>query len=370
MNVSKELYQPKDNNKPKWIIPPKLNLPLRPDASNDNTCKVSTQPPEPLQVHDSQTGILNPFYKNIKLYIITTFILLLLISVLLYALGILPPQLAIIFSAYSAIVSIIVTGWEQVKPFTALTWQQASHRRAMIILSLITVILSTSIVLSTKAEFFNSTPDIVEQSFTPKPVENHHVSTYIINQQIPMCTPTSGAIWRSTFPQEIRIHCQLSGLEITQVFFPHYAELDLEQPTANAFNQVLSKVEARITFLNPFDSDTWAGIFIQIPQISNIKYVLALNALGQWRIENGVSDGDIPVFAHGKIPLNPTQGTTLKIEVQNGALYLFINQEAIYSYGISDSTHLARLTHNLVGFRVENSETTSSAVLFSNFKLS
>ena len=145
----------------------------------------------------------------------------------------------------------------------------------------------------------------------------------------------------------------------------YYAELDLDDVRGNTYNQAVFRVSVTITFQNPTDTATMASLLVQTPQAQGVAggYILALNPIGQWQLQDTKSATDIPVVRHGIIPIHSSQPTTITIEVINKILYASINNQWVIAYPDTLNESPAA-----VSFLVERpGKAHSSPILFSNF---
>ena len=108
-----------------------------------------------------------------------------------------------------------------------------------------------------------------------------------------------------------------------------------------------------------------ASLLVQTPQAQGVAggYILALNPIGQWQLQDTKSATDIPVVRHGIIPIHSSQPITITIEVINKTLYASINDHWVIAY--PDTLNASPAA---VSFLVERpGEAHSSPILFSNF---
>jgi hypothetical protein len=195
---------------------------------------------------------------------------------------------------------------------------------------------------------------------------NQHFS-----QATPNCNNPAGTNWETPLPGTA-LNCSNNGVIVQEAgsgYSGYYAEVDLDRINNTTYSQTNFRVQTQITFQNTSDTVTSAGLIIQTPQSQGAAggYILEINALGKWALQQVVTGSQIPPVRSGKVTINTSDSVTITITVQQGTLNAWINNNQVishYNEQISSNTSV-----QASGLIVEHPGGFPSPILFSNFKL-
>ncbi len=187
----------------------------------------------------------------------------------------------------------------------------------------------------------------------------------IRREAAPTCQKERGVVWYVHI-RGTSISCQRSGLLMQQISH-FYAEVDLVQVNDRTYSQSTFRTHVQVTFPNPGDGMTFAALLVQTPTAVNAigGYIFALNPAGGWQLQSVESATALAVVKEGNVPINPSQPSTLTVEVRNGMLHAAVNNQWVVA-----STDQLQPSPGAVGLMVERTgQSSSSPILFSNFEL-
>lgn len=302
-----------------------------------------------------------------------TGLLLIMVGIVLYAYGRLPSQIAVIATGYLAIITLVAAIWERTGPSIIELWQKTPKTKVLWSSAFTVILFTVGVLIYPYLLNLNSNHSSVLANNTQKGLAT--IWKPLLGPLIPFCQASKGTGWYATSSGASPSCNSSAGLILQQVSALSYAEIDLGKIHGATYNGITFQVQVQIVFKNPTDTKTWAGILVEVPQAPGIKYILALNSIGQWQLQYGVDGGKIPVvepdIPSKPIKFNSTEPIKITVRIQDGILSSDIGGTTVNSYGLCEGIcNISNNSSTLIGLRVEKpNEVVSSPILYSNFEL-
>lgn len=296
------------------------------------------------------------------------------LGIVLYSLEKLPIPVLRFAAAIAAVVAVggVVIGKivepTTVRDFLRNIWQNAYQKLSAVVGLLATIVILggsyflAGAFLGPSAIAQISTPG---PRITPLPTSSTKWES-ILKQSVPNCNNSSGANWY-VHSGGTRYTCYSSGGAMQQTTSTYYAEMDLMQVKGHSYGQINFRVQVAVAFQTPDDTSTWAALTVQSPANISVPggYIVTLSPAGICELQQVVTSQSIPTIAQVSVNIDPHRLVKMMVTVQNGILYVFINNQQVIS-------HADNLTASpsIVGLMVERQNVSpSSLVRFSNFEL-
>jgi len=142
--------------------------------------------------------------------------------------------------------------------------------------------------------------------------------------------------------------------------------MDLKKVNGSYYNQTNFKMKVQVSFQNPIDTSTLAGVIFQTPAPIDQYggYIFTLNSKGDWQLLHVETNKSFPSLGHGPASIDPHQ-VRIEVVVQNGMLECLINDKKVVS-----ELDTPDASPSGVGLMVIDMQASSSSpVQFSKFEL-
>ena len=286
----------------------------------------------------------------------------------LFAVGKLPPQIAVMASGIQTIILLIVAAFGTIgktgKNILRAVWEMARHVLSTLLGIGIATIIAFILVFFGQPSGSASTSVLSNAPSTPLSVLTATKWHPLLKQLAPNCDNPKGTAWlvhvHGTF-----VSCSGSYLLMQRISPQYYADMELVQVNNSTYNQAAFRVQVQITFQNPSDTQTVAALLVQTPaQVTAVGgYLFVLNSTGHWQLQDVISGTNIPVVESGSVSINLNKPVLMTIVVKDGLLVGYINGQPVVWFN-DDLNPLP----GQIGLEVQG-PTPSSPIFYSNFEL-